>query len=89
MALPARTFSLTASARNPSGAMILGGLAQMYVTIIGSQAWPLVLFPGQELSSSFEDGTLHHYAPSGPELLLGLGGVAFALLLIFSDHYFF
>ncbi|KAB2843103.1 MAG: molybdopterin oxidoreductase [Burkholderiales bacterium] len=65
-----------------SGAMILGGFAQMYVTIIGSQAWPLALFPGQHVASAFEDGRVHTYLPSTPELLLGLGGVALALLLV-------
>ncbi len=65
-----------------SGAMILGGFAQMYVTIIGSQAWPLALFPGQSVASALEHGRVHAYLPSAPELLLGLGGVALALLLV-------
>ncbi len=59
----------------------LGGVAQMYVTIIGAQAYPLDLFPGMKESSSFYDGEIHPYAPSLPELLLGLGGVAIALLM--------
>ena len=29
---------------------LLGGVAQMYVTIIGGQAFPLRLFPGMEVS---------------------------------------
>jgi molybdopterin-containing oxidoreductase family membrane subunit len=59
--------------------VILGGLAQMYVTIIGGQAFPLELFPGMQESSSFFDGRLPHpYSPSAPEVLLGLGGVAVA-----------
>ena len=62
--------------------VILGGLAQMYVTIIGAQAWPLKLFPGMEESSSFFDGEIHPYSPSAPELLLGLGGVALALVIV-------
>ena len=61
---------------------ILGGLAQMYVTIIGGQAFPLQLFPGYEVSSSFYDGVVHPYTPSGVEILLGIGGVAVALLLV-------
>ncbi|MBN8759046.1 MAG: molybdopterin oxidoreductase [Thiobacillus sp. SCN 64-35] len=60
--------------------VILGGLVQMYVTIIGAQAWPLDLFPGMVQSSSFFDGEVHSYAPSAPELFLGLGGIAIALL---------
>src|SRR5512146_1139470 len=57
----------------------LGGLAQMYVTIIGAQVWPLDLFPGYEMRSSFYDGVIHPYAPSLPEAALALGGFALAL----------
>ncbi|MEW6704571.1 MAG: NrfD/PsrC family molybdoenzyme membrane anchor subunit, partial [Pseudomonadota bacterium] len=62
--------------------VVLGGLAQMYVTIIGGQAYPLPLFPGRELHSSFMDGTVHPYTPSLPEWLLGLGGMALAALIV-------
>jgi len=62
--------------------VILGGLATMYVTIIGGQSVPLELFPGMEVSSSFFDGEVIHYAPSLPELGLGLGGGALALLVV-------
>ncbi len=62
------------------GLVILGGVAQMYVTIIGAQAYPLDMFPGLSEKSSFFDGEIHTYAPSMPELFLGLGGVAIALL---------
>ena len=61
--------------------VVLGGLAQMYVTIIGAQAYPLDLFPGMVEKSSFFDGEVHGYAPSVPELFLGLGGIAIALLV--------
>ena len=60
--------------------VVIGGLAQMYVTIIGGQAYPLILFPGKEVSSSFFDGVVAEYAPSLPEVLLGVGGIAIALL---------
>ncbi|WP_310446512.1 NrfD/PsrC family molybdoenzyme membrane anchor subunit [Thiobacillus sp.] len=60
--------------------IILGGMAQMYVTIIGAQAFPLDMFPGLIEKSSFADGQVHSYAPSVPEFFLGLGGVAIALL---------
>jgi len=60
--------------------VILGGVAQMYVTIIGAQAYPLDMFPRLTEKSSFFDGEIHAYAPSMPELFLGLGGVAVALL---------
>ena len=58
--------------------VIIGGFAQMYVTIIGGQAYPLVLFPGMQESSTFYDGVVHHYTPSLAEIMLGLGGIAIA-----------
>jgi molybdopterin-containing oxidoreductase family membrane subunit len=54
----------------------------MYVTIIGGQAFPLELFPGMEVSSSFFDGRVHPYTPSLPEIALGLGGVAIAGIVV-------
>jgi molybdopterin-containing oxidoreductase family membrane subunit len=62
--------------------IIIGGLAQIYVIIIGGQAFPLVLFPGAEVSSSFYDGAVNAYAPSIWEVLLGLGGVALSLTAV-------
>ena len=61
--------------------VILGGFAQVYVIVIGGQAFPLEIFPGHEVSSSFHDGVVNSYSPSLPELLLGLGGVALALAI--------
>ncbi|MDH5750484.1 MAG: polysulfide reductase NrfD, partial [Rhodospirillales bacterium] len=61
--------------------VLLGGLAQIYVIIIGGQAYPLVLFPGMEITSSWFDGQIHAYVPSLPEIALGLSGVAIALLI--------
>ena len=61
--------------------VILGGIAQVYGIVIGGQAYPLVLFPGKEVSSSFNDGVISSYTPSLPEVLLGLGGVALAIAL--------
>ena len=63
-----------------SAMVIIGGLIQMYVTLIGAQSYPLVMFPGHEVSSSFYDGVVNSYVPSLPEILLGLGGVAVALI---------
>lgn len=65
-----------------SSLVVLGGLAQMYVTIIGGQAYPQVLFPGMIESSSFFDGEIHSYAPSVPEVLLGLGGAGLAAAIV-------
>ena len=59
--------------------VIAGGLAQMYVTIIGGQAFPMPLFPDKEVSSSFFDGVVASYTPSLPEILLGIGGIGIAL----------
>jgi Ni/Fe-hydrogenase subunit HybB-like protein len=61
---------------------IAGAFALLYVFIIGGQAWPLEIFPGYEASSSFGDGQITAYAPRLPELLLGMGGMAVALLII-------
>lgn len=60
---------------------LIGGVAHMYVTIIGGQAFPLRLFPGMEVSSSFQDGAVAHYSPSLPEVLLGVSGISIAMLL--------
>lgn len=62
--------------------VILGGLAQLYVIIIGGQAFPLDIFPGKDVTSSFFDGQVAAYAPSLPEVALGVGGVALAIALI-------
>ncbi|MDH5516366.1 MAG: polysulfide reductase NrfD [Gammaproteobacteria bacterium] len=62
--------------------VIIGGLASMYVIIIGGQAYPLQLFPGMEVSSSFFDGVVNTYSPTLPELMLGLGGVALSLIIV-------
>jgi molybdopterin-containing oxidoreductase family membrane subunit len=61
--------------------VIAGGLAQLYVIIIGGQAYPQQIFPGKDVSSSFFDGVVASYAPSLPEVALGLGGVGLALAL--------
>lgn len=61
--------------------VIMGGLAQVYVLIIGGQAYPQMMFPEKEVSSSFFDGVVAAYAPSLPEVMLGVGGTALALAL--------
>jgi len=61
--------------------VIAGGLAQLYVIIIGGQAYPQQIFPGKDVSSSFFDGVVASYAPSLPEVALGLGGVGLAAAL--------
>jgi len=68
------------------GLVILGGLASMYIIIIGGQAYPMPLFPGKTiLESGFYDGiggAISAYAPSLPEIFLSIGGVAVALLIV-------
>jgi len=61
--------------------VIAGGFAQLYVIIIGGQAYPQLMFPDKVVASSFFDGVVAAYAPSLPELALGAGGVALALAL--------
>ena len=61
--------------------VIVGGLAQLYVLIIGGQAYPQLMFPDKEVASSFFDGVVAAYAPSLPEVALGVGGTALALAL--------
>jgi Ni/Fe-hydrogenase subunit HybB-like protein len=67
------------------GLVILGGLATLYVIIIGGQAYPMPLFPSSTiLESGFADGVNGMpawYSPSLPEVLLGLGGIAVALII--------
>jgi Ni/Fe-hydrogenase subunit HybB-like protein len=69
-----------------SALVIIGGLAQVYVIIIGGQAYPLQMFPDKIiLESSFFDGVkgaYTSYAPSMPEVLLGLGGIGIALIMV-------
>ena len=60
---------------------LAGGLAQMYVIIIGGEAFPLKIFPGYEVSSSFADGAIGRYIPTLPEALLGISGISIAMLL--------
>jgi len=65
------------------GLITLGGFAQMYTIIIAGQAFPMDMFPGMEvLESSFADGVTTQYSASLPEILLGLGGVATALIMV-------
>jgi molybdopterin-containing oxidoreductase family membrane subunit len=67
-----------------SALVVLGAFALLFVFIIGGQAFPLEIFPGHVVSSSFGDGAIAHYVPSWPELLLGLGGLgaAFAMTTV-------
>ena len=67
--------------------VVVGGLSAIYVTVIGGQAFPLSMFPAHTIIESgyFDgvEGMVHSYSPSVPEILLGLGGFALALLVTF------
>lgn len=66
--------------------VIIGGLAQVYIIIIGGQAYPLTLFPGKEIiTSGFFDGVAgmpHLYIPTLAETVLGIGGIGIALIMV-------
>lgn len=62
-------------------AVVLGGFALLYVFIIGGQAFPLNIFPGYQVSSTFADGQITNYHPSIYEILLGFGGLAIAFII--------
>lgn len=73
---PTRRAVLAAAALTVAGAFSL-----LYVFIIGGQAFPLEIFPGYDVSSSFRDGQIAAYAPRLPEVLLGIGGLAAAFVI--------
>jgi molybdopterin-containing oxidoreductase family membrane subunit len=64
-----------------SALVVIGAFAWLFVFIIGGQAFPLEIFPGATVTSSFADGAVAHYDPSVLEALLGIGGVAAAVLI--------
>ncbi|MDC9726232.1 MAG: polysulfide reductase NrfD [Candidatus Thioglobus sp.] len=60
--------------------IIVGGLVQLYVIIIGGQAYPMELFPGKEILEGY--GGIAAYTPTLAELMLGLGGIAVSLIAV-------
>lgn len=61
--------------------VVLGAFSLLYVFIIGGQAFPLDIFPGFEVKSTFGDGQIASYHPSIYEFLLGIGGLAIAFVI--------
>jgi Ni/Fe-hydrogenase subunit HybB-like protein len=61
--------------------VIVGAYYQLHVFIIGGQAFPLDIFPGYNVKSSFFDGAVDHYAASLPEILLAVGGLGIAFTM--------
>jgi len=68
------------------GLVLVGAFSQLYVIIIGGQAFPMQMFPGKTIiESGFYDGVDGlgaFYAPTLPEILLGVGGIAVAILMV-------
>ena len=60
--------------------IIIGGLIQLYVIIIGGQAYPMALFPGKEILEGY--GGVAQYSASLPEISLGIGGIALAIIAV-------
>ncbi|MES9987166.1 MAG: NrfD/PsrC family molybdoenzyme membrane anchor subunit [Candidatus Thiodiazotropha endolucinida] len=66
-----------------SVAVLIGGFFQIYIIVIGGQAYPMNLFPGKEvIESGFFDGQIANYVPTFPEAALGVAGIAVALALV-------
>lgn len=63
------------------GMVVLGAFAWLFAFIVGGEAFPLEIFPGAVVSSTFGDGAVATYVPRLPELLLGLGGVGAVFLI--------
>jgi Ni/Fe-hydrogenase subunit HybB-like protein len=64
-------------------AVLIGGFFQIYVIVIGGQAFPMSLFPGKEVvESGFFDGQVASYVPTLPEAALGIAGIALALAMV-------
>lgn len=62
--------------------VVLGGLAMVYVIVVGAQIYPLEMFPGKIVESSFFDGGFKSYSPTLAETLLGVGGFALSLIMV-------
>ncbi|WP_190600243.1 NrfD/PsrC family molybdoenzyme membrane anchor subunit [Candidatus Vesicomyidisocius sp. SY067_SCS001] len=60
--------------------IIIGGFVQLYVIIIGGQAYPMELFPGKEILEGY--GDIAQYLVSLPEIFLGIGGIALAIIIV-------
>jgi molybdopterin-containing oxidoreductase family membrane subunit len=58
--------------------VIVGAFSLLYVFIIGGQVYPLDIFPGMQISSSFFDGQIDSYSPKLPEILLAFSGIGIA-----------
>ena len=76
-------FKDTIALKYASILVLLGGFSAMHVIIIGGQAFPLNIFPDHIiLDSAFYDNVVHSYTPSIYEFILGIGGIALALIIV-------
>ena len=86
--VPIALVFLPATANKPatpviaSVLIVLGGLSQLYVIIVGGQSYPMELFPGFTATSEFYDGAITTYSASIHEYMLGIGGVALSLFAV-------
>jgi len=69
--------------------VVIGVLCERIIIVIPGQVFPLELFPGQELSSSFMDGVIGSYFISLPEIALCIGIIAIIGILYILGLKFF
>ena len=60
--------------------ILIGGVIQLYIIIVGGQAYPMEMFPGKEILEGY--GGIATYTPSLPEIMLGIGGIAVSLIAV-------
>ncbi len=60
--------------------VLIGGVIQLYIIIVGGQAYPMEMFPGKEILEGY--GGIATYTPSLAETVLGVGGIAVALIAV-------
>jgi molybdopterin-containing oxidoreductase family membrane subunit len=60
--------------------ILIGGVIQLYIIIVGGQAYPMEMFPGKVILEGY--GGIAAYTPSLPEIMLGIGGIAVALIAV-------
>ena len=60
--------------------VLIGGVIQLYIIIVGGQAYPMEMFPGKEILEGY--GGIAAYTPSLAETMLGVGGIAVALIAV-------
>ncbi len=65
-----------------SGSVLAGGLAHLFVVIVGGQAVPLQALPGRGVAGAGFDEEAASYVPTAWEALLGIGGVGLAAAIL-------